>query len=60
MKNKRNPGRPPINDVKMIRRTYQITAEQDRQIKTLAINIGISESAVVRKILGLVNNYSGL
>lgn len=51
MKNKRNPGRPPLHEVKMIRRTYQITAEQDQQIKAFATRAGVSESAAMRAIL---------
>ena len=40
--------RPTLHETKMIRRTYQITADQDQAIKNIAAANGKSESSVVR------------
>lgn len=51
MKDPTRPGRTPKYGKTMIRRTYQITPEQDERIKTLSVKANVSESEILRKMI---------
>jgi hypothetical protein len=53
-------GRPTLHGAKMIRRTYQVTVEQDRAISQISAISGKSASAVVREGIELILGSSSI
>lgn len=51
------PGRPTFYKDKMLRRTYQITAEHDQCIKEIAEATSESESSIIRLSIELHRSH---